>query len=109
MYAAMSIRYDSGSRQFCERERREGKRHVQAVLAMARRRVNVVWALIRDYRRDHITAPVSAAGSGATAMVGSSHRPNTVPISGIVPTRWDMKCSCGRIGAVPSTSTPAIT
>ncbi|MGW1958542.1 IS110 family transposase, partial [Streptomyces sp. NPDC001920] len=28
----------------------EGKRHIQAVLALARRRVNVLWALLRDGR-----------------------------------------------------------
>jgi hypothetical protein len=50
MSALMSIRYDPNSRSFYDRKRREGKRHVQAVLALARRRVNVLWALIRDRR-----------------------------------------------------------
>ena len=26
----------------------EGKRHTQALIALARRRVNVVWAMLRD-------------------------------------------------------------
>jgi transposase len=34
------------SRAFYDRKRREGKRHHQAVLALARRRVNVLWALL---------------------------------------------------------------
>jgi transposase len=35
-------------RRFYDRKRAEGKRHSQAVLALARRRLNVLWALIRD-------------------------------------------------------------
>jgi transposase len=36
------------SRAFYDRKRSEGKRHHQAVLALARRRVNVLWAMLRD-------------------------------------------------------------
>jgi len=36
------------SRAFYDRKRREGKRHHQAVIALARRRVNVIWAMLRD-------------------------------------------------------------
>ncbi|PWI06705.1 IS110 family transposase [Streptomyces sp. NWU339] len=46
--ALISIRSCDASRRFYERKRAEGKRHAQAVLALARRRVNVLWALIRD-------------------------------------------------------------
>ncbi|MFJ9909867.1 transposase, partial [Streptomyces sp. NPDC101152] len=46
--ALISIRSCDASRRFYERKRGEGKRHTQAVLALARRRVNVLWALIRD-------------------------------------------------------------
>jgi transposase len=35
------------SRAFYDRKKREGKRHHQAVIALARRRVNVLWAIIR--------------------------------------------------------------
>ncbi|HET8725951.1 MAG TPA: IS110 family transposase [Alphaproteobacteria bacterium] len=35
------------SRAFYDRKRREGKRHHQAVIALARRRVNVLWAVVR--------------------------------------------------------------
>ncbi|TKA03138.1 IS110 family RNA-guided transposase [Actinacidiphila oryziradicis] len=48
--ALISIRTCDVSRRFYERKRAEGKRHTQAVLALARRRVNVLWALIRDGR-----------------------------------------------------------
>ena len=36
------------SRAFYERKRREGKRHHQAVIALARRRINVLWAVIHS-------------------------------------------------------------
>jgi transposase len=36
------------SRAFHQRKRQEGKRHHQAVIALARRRVNVLWAVLRD-------------------------------------------------------------
>jgi transposase len=36
------------SRTFYRRKRAEGKRHTQAVIALARRRVNVLWAMLRD-------------------------------------------------------------
>ena len=49
------------SRQFYDRKRAEGKRHTQAVLALARRRVNVLWALIRDRRCYQVTPPVTTA------------------------------------------------
>ncbi|MEU4970028.1 IS110 family transposase [Streptomyces smyrnaeus] len=38
------------SQRFYQRKRAEGKNHRQAVLALARRRLNVLWALIRDHR-----------------------------------------------------------
>ncbi|MBW8801383.1 MAG: IS110 family transposase [Streptomyces sp.] len=48
--ALFSIRHCEESRRFYNRKRAEGKRHTQAVLALARRRVNVIWALLRDGR-----------------------------------------------------------
>jgi transposase len=38
----------SDSRAFYDRKRREGKRHHQAVLALARRRINVLWAMLNS-------------------------------------------------------------
>jgi transposase len=54
--ALISIRCCPESRRFYDRKRAEGKRHTQAVLALARRRVNVLWALLRD-KRCYQTAP----------------------------------------------------
>jgi transposase len=60
--ALISIRCCEESRRFYDRKRAEGKRHVQAVLALARRRVNVLWALLRDGRcYEPIPAVTSAA------------------------------------------------
>ncbi|MEH0636846.1 IS110 family transposase [Streptomyces bottropensis] len=59
--ALISIRNCDASRRFYERKRAKGKRHVQAVLALARRRVNVLWALIRDGRCYQDRLPVTAA------------------------------------------------
>ena len=43
-----SLRSSPESRTFYDRKRREGKKHVQALIALARRRVNVLWAMLRD-------------------------------------------------------------
>jgi transposase len=40
--------HQPASRAFYERKRREGKRHHQALIALARRRINVLWAMLRD-------------------------------------------------------------
>jgi transposase len=44
--SAFNALADPESRTFYDRKRREGKRHNQAVIALARRRVNVVWAIL---------------------------------------------------------------
>jgi transposase len=49
--AFSSLRHHEASRAFYDRKRREGKRHRQAVVALARRRIDVLWAMIRDGRR----------------------------------------------------------
>lgn len=59
--ALISIRSCDASRRYYERKRAEGKRHTQAVLALARRRVNVLWALIRDRRCFQSELPVTSA------------------------------------------------
>ncbi|WP_436775887.1 IS110 family transposase [Yinghuangia sp. YIM S09857] len=59
--ALISIRNCEASRRFYERKRAEGKRHTQAVVALARRRVNVLWALIRDGRCYQRELPVISA------------------------------------------------
>jgi len=59
--ALISIRCSPDSRAFYDRKRAEGKKHTQAVLALARRRVNVLWALLRDQRPYTTQAPAKAA------------------------------------------------
>jgi transposase len=59
--AQISIATCSESRQFYDRKRAEGKRHTQAVLALARRRVNVLWALLRDQRSYQPHSPATTA------------------------------------------------
>jgi transposase len=59
--ALISVRYNRESRTYYDRKRTEGKPHAQAVLALARRRVNLLWALIRDRRRYELTPPATKA------------------------------------------------
>jgi transposase len=47
--AQIAIRTDFASRTYYDRKRAEGKTHTQAVLALARRRLNVLWAMLRDH------------------------------------------------------------
>jgi transposase len=61
-YSAMiSVTCCPDSRRFYDRKRAEGKKHTHAVLALARRRVNVLWALLRDNRPYQATPPLPAA------------------------------------------------
>lgn len=48
------------SRTFYRRKRSEGKGHTQAVIALARRRVNVLWAMLRDGTFYEDRAPLAA-------------------------------------------------
>jgi transposase len=61
--AALSAikRPDGPSRTFYLRKRSEGKRHTQALIALARRLVDVIWALLRDGREFHPSPPLTAA------------------------------------------------
>jgi transposase len=59
--ALVSIRTDPASRTYYDRKRAEGKRHTQAVLALARRRLNVLWAMLRDHTTYQPTTPNAAA------------------------------------------------
>jgi transposase len=61
MAALSSIkRVDGRSRAFYDRKRAEGKRHTQALIALARRLVDLVWALLRDNRQFTAEAPAPA-------------------------------------------------
>ncbi|WSP79372.1 IS110 family transposase [Streptomyces sp. NBC_01235] len=57
MSAMVAARSCPVSRAFYERKRAEGKGHKQAIIALARRRLNVLWALIRDGRPFELAAP----------------------------------------------------
>ena len=46
--AFSSLRSAPESRAFYDRKRAEGKQHTQALIALARRRVTVLWAMLRD-------------------------------------------------------------
>jgi transposase len=55
--ALISIQRSAASKRFYDRKRAEGKRHSQAVLALARRRTNVLWAMLRDRQLYEEPAP----------------------------------------------------
>jgi transposase len=57
MAALSSIRADGPSRAFYDKKRGERHIHTQALLALARRLVDVLWALLRDGRLFTPTAP----------------------------------------------------
>jgi transposase len=57
--AFCSLTASERSKAFYKRKRQEGKAHKQAVIALARRRVNVLWAMLRDgraYEEPHSSA-----------------------------------------------------
>jgi transposase len=47
--AQIAARTDPASRTYYARKRSEGKTHTQAIIALARRRLNVLWAMLRDH------------------------------------------------------------
>lgn len=56
--ALSAIKVEDGpSRAFYQRKRHEGKIHTQALIALARRLVDVIWALLRDAREFHSSPP----------------------------------------------------
>ncbi|WP_280257710.1 IS110 family transposase [Nocardia abscessus] len=61
--AFAAMRTDPASKAFYSRKRAEGKRHHQALIALARRRINVLYALLRTrqpYRTDYPTTATAA-------------------------------------------------
>jgi hypothetical protein len=58
--ALSSIKPDGPSWTFYQRKRAQGKIHTQALIALARRLVDVVWAVMRDQREFQTTAPLKA-------------------------------------------------
>lgn len=61
--ALISIQRSPASKTFYDRKRAEGKRHGQAVLALARRRVDVLWAMLRGERTYQERPPNLAAAA----------------------------------------------
>ncbi|GFG53364.1 IS110 family transposase [Mycolicibacterium agri] len=59
--AQIAIRTDPASRTYYDRKRSEGKTHTQAILALARRRLNVLWAMLRDHAVYQPTTTAAAA------------------------------------------------
>jgi hypothetical protein len=59
--AFCAIGTDPVSKAFYRRKRTEGKRHHQALIALARRRVNVLFALLQHREPYHAGYPASAA------------------------------------------------
>lgn len=57
--ALSAIKPDGPSRAFYLRKRAEGKLHTQALIALARRLIDVIWALLRDGREFHNSPPVT--------------------------------------------------
>ncbi|MFD1313756.1 transposase, partial [Streptomyces kaempferi] len=64
MSAQVAARCCPVSKAFYERKRAEKKTHKQAVIALARRRLNVLWALLRDGRLFEGSPPLRAANLG---------------------------------------------
>ncbi len=60
--AMISIQRSPASRAFYDRKRAEGKHHNQAVLALARRRVNVLWTMLQE-QRPYEERPTATAGA----------------------------------------------
>lgn len=59
--AQASIMREGPNRDFYLKKRGEGLKHVQAVIAVARRRIDVLWALLRDNRLFTPVPPVPQA------------------------------------------------
>ncbi|MCQ4205601.1 IS110 family transposase [Streptomyces longispororuber] len=64
MSAQVAAQHCPASKAFYERKRAEKKTHKQAVIALARRRLNVLWALLRDGRLFESSPPPRAASLG---------------------------------------------
>jgi transposase len=50
MSAPTTMRLPGPGRDYYQRKRTEGRRHQQAIIALTRRRVNILWARLRDNR-----------------------------------------------------------
>jgi transposase len=67
MAAFTAIRTCPASRAYYDKKRAEGKGHHTALLTLARRRIDVIWALIRD--RKKLTPPTANQLANAPAPI----------------------------------------
>ena len=110
MAALTAIRDHGPNREYYQRKRAEGRRHQQAVIALARRRVNVLWALLRDNRNfqpDHREGSLTAL---AAVTVGAPPRTPTRlgdPRPGLSSARHDNECPRTLARSRPSRSAVA--
>lgn len=58
--ALSSLRTEGANRDYYQKKRAAGRTHKQALIALARRRVDVLWALIRDHRTYTAQPPLRA-------------------------------------------------
>ncbi|MET7881410.1 IS110 family transposase [Micromonospora profundi] len=61
--ALSAIKPEGPSQVFYRRKRAEGKLHTQALIALARRLIDVVWALLRDGREFQPTPPLTTSAA----------------------------------------------
>jgi hypothetical protein len=61
MAAMANLCIDGPSRTYCQRKRTEREGHNQALIALARRLVDVLWALLRDNRPFELAPPTPLA------------------------------------------------
>ena len=60
MAAFTSLRADAASRAYYDRKRAEGKKHNAALICLARRKTDVLFAMIRDHKTYTPAQPVAA-------------------------------------------------
>ncbi|MGS0685660.1 IS110 family transposase [Nakamurella sp. GG22] len=61
--ALSSLKASPASKAYYDRKRAEGKSHKQAIIALARRRLNTIWAMIRDRTTYQEPAPALPAAA----------------------------------------------
>ena len=61
--ALSSLKASPASKAYYDRKRADGKSHKQAIIALARRRLNTIWAMIRDRTTYQEPAPALPAAA----------------------------------------------
>ncbi len=78
-----SLRSCPASHSYYWRKRNEGKGHKQALLTFARRRANVLWAMIRDGACYQARTSWALHGVGSLTQLSVRHSPPPVRFSGV--------------------------